>query len=176
MRRIGLLGLGLVAILTLTACGGTTVPQKVEGAGSAAPDGGQARSERPQPQVFAVGDTIKMGDLQFTVNSVRTTKGEGFVRAKDGNVYVLVNATVENIGDKPAAISSLLMFKLQDGDGYQHNITIYPDAKGSLDGEVAPGRKMRGELAFEVPEHAKGLELLFEPNLMGFGQAIIKLD
>jgi len=34
---------------------------------------------------------------------------------------------------------------------------------------------MRGEVAFEVPSDATGLELIFEPNVLGFGQAILNL-
>lgn len=33
-----------------------------------------------------------------------------------------------------------------------------------------------GELAFKIPKDSKGLELIFEPNIFGFGQAIIKLN
>lgn len=65
---------------------------------------------------------------------------------------------------------------MSDADGYKYDITIAPDTKGSVDGELQPGRKLRGEVAFEIPENATGLELIFEPNVFGFGQAIVKID
>jgi len=34
---------------------------------------------------------------------------------------------------------------------------------------------MRGEVAFEIPTDATGLEFIFEPDIFGFGQAMFKL-
>lgn len=69
-----------------------------------------------------------------------------------------------------------MMFKLADSEGYSYNQTIIDNVKGSLDGEIGPARKMRGEIVYEVPKKAQGLEFIFEPNLLGFGQAIFKLQ
>jgi len=68
------------------------------------------------------------------------------------------------------------MFKLSDGEGYSYDQAFGADTKGSLDGELAPGRKMRGELAYEIPKDASGLELIFDADVWGSGQAIVKLD
>ena len=52
---------------------------------------------------------------------------------------------------------------------------IFADTRGTLDGELGVGRKMTGELAWEVPIGTEGLELLFTPELLQAGQAIFKL-
>ena len=96
-------------------------------------------------------------------------------RPDNGNIYFIVDCTIENSSNEAVHLSSLLMFSLVDAEGYNYNITIGPETKGSLDGELAPGRKMRGELAFEVPAQANSLELIFEPNVFGSGQAIYKV-
>ena len=101
--------------------------------------------------------------------------GSQFIKPKDGNIYFIVDCTIENTSGEAAHLSSLIMFKLVDDDGYNYNITIGPETKGSLDGELAPGRIMRGELAFEVPAQASSLELIFGPNVFGSGQAIYKV-
>ncbi len=80
------------------------------------------------------------------------------------------------MSDEAEVISSLMMFKMADSEGYNYSVTIADSSKPSLDGELGPGRKMRGEIAFEVPTDATGLELIFEPDFLGFGQAIFKLD
>lgn len=173
-------------MFVLTACGDTTSPQKVENGNQAAStnqkeanksNGDKEEENNPkEAQTFKIGDTIKMGELIITVNSVRTDKGQEFIKPKEGHIFYLVDATIENKSTDSTTISSLMMFKLTDNDGYNYNITMGPETKGQLDGELGAGRKMRGELAFEIPKDSKGLELIFEPNIFGFGQAIIKLD
>jgi hypothetical protein len=67
------------------------------------------------------------------------------------------------------------MFKLVDADGRSCEWAIFAEAKGKLDGEIGVGRKMTGEVAYEVPVGAKGLELVFTPNPFLQGQAIFAL-
>ena len=69
-----------------------------------------------------------------------------------------------------------MMFKLFDSQGYNYTITIGPETQGSVDGEISAGRKLRGELAFEIPKDATGLELQIDPTLFGSGQIIVNLD
>lgn len=162
----------LILISVLAGCGETTTPERLDTATSSEKSG-----QKPQaPETFAIGEPINMGDLVLTVNGVRESKGDQYIKPKEGHIYKIVEATLENIGQESAAISSLMMFSLTDSEGYKYTVTIGPDTKGSLDGELQPGRKMRGELVFEVPTEAAGLELLFEPNVLGFGQAIISLE
>lgn len=159
---------GLVMV-TLIGCGGTTTPEK------ATTQNGE--NQKPKaPETFLVGEPIKMGGLIFTVNSVRDSKGGEFLGPEEGYIYKIVDVTLDNVGEESASISSLLMFSLNDTEGYKYDVTIATDTKGSVDGELQPGRKLRGELAFEVPEDVVGLELLFEPNVFGFGQAIVKIN
>jgi len=158
--------------LLATGCGESTQPEKVEPGQVENGSLGQAQAL----EIFAVGESVKMGELVFIVNGVRTSQGGDFISPEEGNIYYLVDCTLENNAAESANISSLLMFKMVDGDGYNYNITIGPETKGSLDGELASGRKMRGELAFEVPVQASSLELIFEPNVFGTGQAIYKIQ
>ncbi|MER3459985.1 MAG: hypothetical protein C4303_01985 [candidate division GAL15 bacterium] len=78
-------------------------------------------------------------------------KGNEFLWPPQGKRWIVVDATLENLSDKPTAISSLVMFALTDADGRRYNVTLGPELRGQLGGELAPGSKMRGEVAFEVP-------------------------
>ena len=127
-------------------------------------------------ETFVIGDSIQAGDYLFTVNSVREDKGTEFIKPKDGQIYYLVDVTVENKTDKSVSVSSLIMFKLFDSEGYNYSITVGPETKGQQDGEIAAGRKMRGELVYEIPKESKGLELEIDPSLWGTGKVIVKLD
>jgi hypothetical protein len=125
---------------------------------------------------FKIGDTAEAGGVAFTVNSVRESSGTEFIKPKEGSIYYLVDTTVENKSNAAKNVSSILMFKLVDSEGYSYNITIGPETKGQVDGEVAPARKLRGELAFEIPKTAKGLELEIDPSIWSAGKIIFKLD
>jgi hypothetical protein len=161
-----------LSVMIMIGCGETTTPEKVD------PDkvSQQTEAQKPKPpEIFSVGEQIKMGDLAFIVNSVRTSKGDEFFKPKENYIYKIIDVTLENLGKESESISSLLMFSVSDSEGYSYDTTIGPETKGSVDGELQPSRKLRGEIAFEIPVDATGLELLFEPNLFGFGQAIIKI-
>lgn len=146
-------------------------PSKVESSDETS----EAEKEAEQQEVFKVGESVKMGDLEFTVNGVKTDKGGDFNKPEEGNVFLIIDATINNTGKESSALSSLIMFKLYDSEFYEKDISIFADTKGSLDGELGAGRTMRGEIAFEVGKDETEWELIFEPNLFGFGQAIYEL-
>jgi len=50
-----------------------------------------------------------------------------------------------------------------DNAGYSYDIALYTDTKGSLDGEVSPGRKLRGEVAFEISSDVESIEFVYDP-------------
>ncbi|MBE0467068.1 MAG: DUF4352 domain-containing protein [Candidatus Desulforudis sp.] len=153
----------------LCGCGETTTPERVE-------VDRQADPPVEQIEVFSMGETIRMGGLAITVNSVREDRGSEWLAPKDGHTYYIVDSTLENLSDKSEVVSSLMMFSLVDGEGYKYSVTFGPETRGNLDGELGAGRKMRGELVFEIPDDAIDLELVFEPQVLGFGQAVIAMD
>ena len=161
-----LLALCLLFTIILWGCGETTEPKKAT----------TEPAETKQQQIFKIGERVEMGEFVITVNSVKDSQGSEFLKPAAGHVYKIVDCTIENLSDEAEVISSLMMFKMADSKGYNYNVTIADSSKPSLDGELGPGRKMRGEIAFEVPTDATGLELIFEPDFLGFGQAIFKLD
>lgn len=182
MKKLTVLLLVVVLSLSMAACSTTTTPQKVTETTTtqqATQPGTAAEETTAAPaktETFKIGDTVKSGDVYFTVNSVRENKGSEFIKPKEGSIYYLVDVTVENKSSESVTVSSILMFKLVDAEGYSHDITIGPETNGQLDGEVSAGRKLRGELAFEIPKDVKGLELEIDPSLVGTGKIIVKLD
>jgi hypothetical protein len=143
-------------------------PEKVED--------GSTVTAATEVKTFKIGDSVKAGNLIFTVNSTRTDAGGEFIKPDDGKIYYIVDVTVENTGDESENVSSMLMFKLIDSDGYNYSVTFGPETQGQVDGEIAAGRKLRGELVFEIPEDAEGLELEIDPTIFGSGKIIVELD
>lgn len=176
MKKISIFLFAVVLnLFLLVACGGgTTTPEKVEPkANQATPP---AEQKAAQTQTYKVGDTVKMGDLQFTLNSVTLDKGNEFMKPDQGKKWVVFDGTVENLGSQSTTISSMLMFSVVDSKGYKADLSIGANTKGQLDGELGSGRKMSGQIAFELDANEKALEFIFEPNVFGFGQAIYKVD
>lgn len=156
---------GLVAT---TASGETNTASKVDG-GSDAPAAGQQ---------FTVGDVVKLGDWQTTVHAVTDpyTSSNQFLQAKPGNRLLTVDTEVRNQSSKPATVSSIMCFELQDSQNKSYNLTITDESTAGLDGELAPGAAKRGTLAYEVPAASTGLRLQFKCDLLSSGSATIALS
>lgn len=139
--------------------------------------------QKPQVKTFKIGETASNGKIAVIVNSIKfldvikynitsEVMGEEYTytydyKPKEGYKFLILDLTVENLqADKTVTISSLIQFKVTDKDGYSYDVsfgTAYLDRKWS-DGDLLPGQKRRGNVAFEVPKNAQGLkfEFLFE--------------
>lgn len=110
---------------------------------------------------LAIGDTAKVGDAEVTVHGFRFDSGGEFLAPDPGNIWIVVDATVVNTGDDEYNLSSILNTAVRDADGRLYDIAIGPELQGQLDGTIPPGDKLRGEMAYEVPEGALGLQFVF---------------
>lgn len=137
------------------------------------------KEETKGPKIFNVGDTVELGKFKITVNKVYEVKGNDFAKPAEGNMFLAIDCTVENISDNPETISSIMMFKVVDQDGRtcEYSLLGQTAAKaGQLDGEIAAGRKITGVYVVEVPNGKTGLELVFDSSLLPTGQVIVKLN
>lgn len=135
-----------------------------------------SNAKTPATKTFKVGDVVQLKDYKVTVNSVR--KGNGSIPPQDSNnEYLYVDTSIENISSSEQAVSSIIMFKVQDKDGRSYNMAIPGDQKGQLDGKVAAGRKITGEYVVEVPKDKTGFELVFDSTIIASnGQVIVELN
>ncbi len=101
-------------------------------------------------------------DVIVTLNKVSESKGSEFNKPEDGNVFLLANFTIENNSDKELAISSLMSFDAyQDGFATSLSLSALIDKENEqqLDGTIAPGKKMKGVVGYEVPANYKQFEI-----------------
>jgi hypothetical protein len=115
---------------------------------------------------LTIGSTGETAGLKVTLNSVRH-ETSGIVPPKAGMEYLVLDLTFENVSNEPKNVSSLLNFSVKDDTGQKYTVTIGAETKSSPDGKIAPGDKLRGESAFEVPKDAKGLVFIFDPVFGG---------
>lgn len=120
-------------------------------------------SSQPEDQelVFGVGETAEYKDIQVTLLNITESDGSQFNKPTDGNVFILAEFEIVNNSDKELAISSLLSFDAYQ-DGYATNLSLTALVENSgeqLDGSVAPGKKMKGVIGYEIPADYKELEI-----------------
>lgn len=119
---------------------------------------------------YKIGDVIAMADdkinLKFTVNGRRFHPGRGVIKPNKGNKWILVKMTIANQGKEPKKFS-VISFALMDSQNKSYDVALLagslPDVE-SPTGEINPGEKRQGEIAFEIPDNVRELKLLFKPN------------
>ncbi len=121
----------------------------------------QEATQTPTEQVYNLNESAVFKDLKFTATEIKESYGEEFFEPEQGNVYVGVKFDIENISDEEQTVSTLLLF-----EGYVDDVkTEYSIGAamafddGTLDGSVAPGKKLVGWYALEVPENWSNIEL-----------------
>lgn len=160
-------------MIGIFAGGSKNEPQKV---GTNTDSQAEAKTTESEVKTYKVGDQIQVGDTIFTVNSFRNDAGTQYIKPKEGNTYVIVNASIENKGKEKAHVSTMLQMYLKDSEGTKYNNTIGPETNGSLDGEIVAGDKTKGEVAFEVPTTATGLKFYFQPTWMNGTTIVVDLE
>lgn len=137
------------------------------------------KSENDEKDVadsLKVGDPVTMGSLTHVLHGVRWDPGEEFMQPEEGKKYLVVDIELKNNSDKSESLSTMLMWKLLDSENRSADMAIGAKTNGSLDGELGPKRTLRGEIAYSVPNGQEKYELIFEPNIFGFGQAIYTIN
>ena len=117
-------------------------------------------SESDAPLVFKEGETASKNGIEITMTKVTESKGKCYNKPAKGKIFVICNFLVENKSDDDFTMS-MLDYNAY-ADGYSLSETYYSeDDFGSMSGTIAPGKKMKGALAFEVKKNYKKLELDF---------------
>lgn len=134
------------------------------------------KTETPKITTFKVGDTATDNELKVTVNNIKyvsqiNEQNNEFLiaKAESGKQYVIVDLTVENVlPDKTQIVSTFSEASIVDQDGYTYGIDfegLMALDKSFRDGEVLPGMKSRGELAYLVPTSATDLKFIYKFDL-----------
>lgn len=142
-------------------------------------DGGSGSTDQPgEPEVFAVGDLVELGDWQVRVHGVidPVVSTDEFFQPPAGQRWVAVDVEVTNSGDQTETVSSALCFQLVDDQNRTFNQTVTGVSSAATpDGDVAAGGALRGTVEYEVPVDAAGLRLNFSCDLLTPGTAAIAL-
>ena len=151
---------------------GTSLKKEASPAAKKEPTTNSKSSEKSLPKITRnIGEVVAIKDknlnMTFSVNGTREHSGKRVLKPNKGNKWILVDTTIVNQGQKPT-ILPVVAFKVLDNANKEYEVALLAGALDDVKsptGEIQPGGQKRGEVAFEVPEKAKGLKLVFNPNI-----------
>lgn len=138
----------------------------------------QEPAQQPQPQVFNVGDIVTIGDSTLVVLGWDNVEPSEFFEPDPGKKFIAVDLLVVNNSSEARGISSLMQMSLKDSTAQQYKPDLMANMavdSNSVDGELAPGEKLRGRVGFSVPESISGLQFVFDANIFGTGKVTVNL-
>ncbi len=155
--------------------GGDDEPKKVETgtpAQSAETSGSQAETAESEPveekNEFYVGETAELKGVKTTFVSMTESTGSTYNTPADGNVFVICEFEITNDSNSDVAVSSMASFEAYCDDyacTYSLGALLEKNDKNQLDGTVAPGKKMKGVVGYEIPADWAKLEVVFTPDV-----------
>lgn len=132
----------------------------------------------PVAQIYNVGKSVSNADTEMTLNSIRYTKAINSKNADTGKQFLIIDVTIENIDTSKKLSYSGDQFVVLDSDEdmeriYGEYVSSFELTKHFNGVNISSGEKRQGELSFQVPEGAKGLQLKFEysPESSGGSQS-----
>lgn len=130
-----------------------------------------------KPDVFYIGDKVKLGDFVLVVKSVSVCNSSNeFIRPDPGKKFISVDITVENVGSEPR-VYNLLFFQLQDDQDFTYTPSIFPcDEPGFNSGILQKDQRTRGYLTFEIPIRNNSYQLIYTPDWWHRGQILVNLS
>lgn len=159
----------LVAIAAFAGGGESSTPQKVESTSGTSQSASQASQAQSQPEqtVFTVGDTVELNGVKTTLLSAEEYPGKQYMMPTDGNVFLVCQFEIENDSSAEINVSSMVSFNAYCDD-YSVSLSItgemLEDSWKSLDGTVAPGKKINGVIAYEIPQDWQKMEIAYTPS------------
>jgi hypothetical protein len=130
------------------------------------------------PLVHQEGDDVSVGNLLVNVARAQFIPGKPHNQPASGNRSLMVDVSIENRGTNPITFSSMLQVSVKDQAGQKYSPNLLATAAGGgtpPDGELSEGERMHGQIGFEVPDYAQGLELVLDGDIRGFGKVYISL-
>lgn len=159
----------LVVIAAFAGGGESSTPQKVESTSGTSQSASQASQAQSQPEqtVFTVGDAVELNGVKTTLLSAEEYPGKQYMMPTDGNVFLVCQFEIENDSSAEINVSSMVSFNAYCDD-YSVSLSItgemLEDSWKSLDGTVAPGKKINGVIAYEIPQDWQKMEISYTPS------------
>ena len=117
---------------------------------------------------YGLNETAKTKNYSITATELKESKGSKYFKPETGKIFVGVKFTIENISNEDQSLSSLLCFTAY-ADDVKCDYSLTADASfsdGTLDGDIAAGKKLVGWYTIEAPENWSKIDIEFVPELL----------
>lgn len=112
--------------------------------------------------VNEIGSPLRMKDFEFTIDSFKELEGRGSYNPTEGNIFVQIVFTVENLSNRTYSIIWTDFLNVSyDGNSIRNSTkaSLIDKSFQNVGGRIEPGRKFTNQLCFELPIDWKGLEI-----------------
>ncbi len=109
---------------------------------------------------LSINESAVFKNLKFTATEIAENSGSQFFKPAEGNVFIGIKLTIENISTQEQSVSSLMLFNAYCDDiKLDYSFSASSTFDGTLDGSIAAGKKLIGYYGIEVPSNWKTIEL-----------------
>lgn len=149
----------------------SNIPTSEEAPSSSAANEKSYSSSYSKPNVngqtktkYTIGDTVIQKDIRVTLEETTLSNGSGFSQPTEGNVFIIFEFEIANNSSEDMVFSSILCSSAYcDNYALDESITaLVANDKQSLGGTIAPGRKLKGALAYEIPVNWNTVEVVLD--------------
>lgn len=138
--------------------------------------------KEPKEKTYGINDTLKVGDVEYTVNKIETTDtiGNEYLNQTAQETYLIVSITVKNNGDDALSVLDSF-FKLKKGDktyNTDSSAIMYLGDDSIFAKEINPDASLKGKVAFDVTKETiddKSLQLQVQTGSWGTEKGLINL-
>ncbi len=141
----------------------------------------QPPTETKTEEVTKIGESVQDKELAFTVVNIDTAKtlGNQFTKSEAQGLFYIITLKIENKGSKTQMIDSLMLSLTDDQDRKYDRSIEGQTAKGLSEGkvdlflaQVQPGLSLEGDIVFDIPANATGLQLIVKGSVFSSGKKI----
>lgn len=175
----GILALFLFFIMIgmIGSSGGSSTPSTQTGSSDT-----NTTAEKAAPAPAAkIGDTVTDKDMDFSVTNLTTAKtlGSSFTKKDAQGTFQVISLKITNQSKETKTIDSS-MFQLTDSQGRTFDRSVEgQSAQGFSEGgfdlflqQVQPGLSVNGDIVFDIPADATGLQLIVKGSVFSSGKKI----
>ena len=166
MKKIIVLLLSVLLLVAVYGCADEEV--SVVNDNGETQEASSSDSKEEQQTEFERTDKIKIGSMVTVVTETREFPEGQRRQPEQGKVFYLVGVELTNEGDEVLSYAPLV-YKIEDANGVQQSPRIDLEVPNKfVNGSLAPGGKITGNMVFEVPADMANLKLV---KLQGQKQA-----
>lgn len=122
--------------------------------------------------ITAAGQTVQTKNFKITVEQFEKVESDNeFLQPDEGNEFLSISLLIENTSEKDYIVSSPVMFSAyQDGFSINEDLSVHVLKGGdtTLNGDLAAGKKMKGNLMYQVPSDWEELEVQVDLTALSF--------